>query len=103
MPRDHQQVVVVPIYRANDDEARGRVTAAVDTLYAELRAAGVRVKVDDRPGMSPGWKFNEHELRGVPVRVLGPIEGTSAEQWVTTNPAAYQELAQRYLAGFDRP
>ena len=37
---------------------------------------------------------------GVPARVMGPIEGTNAELWVDGNPAAYQELAQRYLAGF---
>lgn len=37
---------------------------------------------------------------GTPARVMGPIEGTSAELWVAGNPAAYQELAQRYLAGF---
>jgi prolyl-tRNA synthetase len=50
-----------------------RVLAAVDTLHAELRGLGVRVKVDDRPGMSPGWKFNEWEQKGVPLRLeLGP-------------------------------
>ena len=37
---------------------------------------------------------------GAPARVLGPIEGTGAEAWVAGNPAVYQELAQRYLAGF---
>jgi carbonic anhydrase/acetyltransferase-like protein (isoleucine patch superfamily) len=38
---------------------------------------------------------------GAPVRVTGPIEGTSAEAWIDKNPPAYQELAQRYLAAFD--
>ena len=37
---------------------------------------------------------------GSPARVMGPIEGTNAEAWVDGNPAAYQELARRYLAGF---
>jgi carbonic anhydrase/acetyltransferase-like protein (isoleucine patch superfamily) len=37
---------------------------------------------------------------GTPARVMGPIEGTNAEPWVAGNPAAYQELAQRYLTGF---
>jgi carbonic anhydrase/acetyltransferase-like protein (isoleucine patch superfamily) len=37
---------------------------------------------------------------GSPARVMGPIEGTNAEAWVAGNPAAYQRLAQRYLAGF---
>jgi len=72
-PLAPHQVVVVPIYRANDDEARVRVHAAVDKLHTELRGVGVRVKVDDRPGMSPGWKFNEWEQKGVPLRLeLGP-------------------------------
>ncbi len=47
--------------------------ACVDGLYDQLKQAGVRVKVDDRQDQSPGWKFNEYEMRGVPVRVeLGP-------------------------------
>lgn len=67
------QVVVVPIFRRNDDESRSRVLGAVEALAAELRAAGVRVRVDDREGMSPGWKFNEWEQKGVPLRVeVGP-------------------------------
>jgi prolyl-tRNA synthetase len=65
------QVVVVPIYRG--DEARQDVMAAVDKLASGLRDRAVRVKVDDRQGMSPGWKFNEWEQKGVPLRVeLGP-------------------------------
>ncbi|MBW7462463.1 proline--tRNA ligase, partial [Paenibacillus sepulcri] len=45
----------------------------VDELYKELKKAGVRVKVDDRSDVSPGWKFNEYEMRGVPLRLeLGP-------------------------------
>jgi carbonic anhydrase/acetyltransferase-like protein (isoleucine patch superfamily) len=38
-------------------------------------------------------------VTGAPAKVKGPIEGTGAEVWVQTNPKAYQELAQRYLAG----
>jgi prolyl-tRNA synthetase len=65
------QVVIVPI--ARDAEARERVLAEVRRVEAELRREGVRVKVDDRDGMSPGWKFNEWERKGVPLRVeLGP-------------------------------
>lgn len=67
------QVVIVPIARANDPEAAALVNAAVDKLAAELKALGVRVKVDAREGMSPGWKFNEWEQKGVPLRLeLGP-------------------------------
>jgi len=67
------QVVVVPIYRANDPEARDAVMAEVHHLRDALQALGVRVKVDDRDGLSPGWKFNEWEQKGVPLRIeLGP-------------------------------
>ncbi|HET8986036.1 MAG TPA: proline--tRNA ligase [Trueperaceae bacterium] len=67
------QVVVLPIYRANDADARAGVMAAVTGLQRELVAAGVRVKVDDRQGISPGRKFNEWEQKGVPLRIeIGP-------------------------------
>lgn len=63
------QVVIVPIMRGDTAAA---VVAAADELANKLRATGVRVQVDDRD-QSPGWKFNEWEMRGVPVRLeLGP-------------------------------
>jgi prolyl-tRNA synthetase len=61
-----QQVVIVPIFREED---RADVLEAADALAVELRAAGVRVRVDDRPEHRPGFKFNEWELKGVPLRV----------------------------------
>jgi len=65
-----QQVVVVPILKADADTS-AILTAA--TRLAEPLQDRVRVKVDDRDNVSPGWKFNEWELKGVPVRVeIGP-------------------------------
>lgn len=62
------QVVIVPIYR---DDDRVRVLEAVRKIAGDL--AGVRVKVDDREEHRPGYKFNEWELKGVPVRLeIGP-------------------------------
>jgi prolyl-tRNA synthetase len=67
------QVVIVPMGRSDDEAGRERVLAEVARVAGELRRAGVRVKVDDREGMSPGWKFNEWERKGVPLRVdIGP-------------------------------
>ncbi|NRF91224.1 proline--tRNA ligase [Paenibacillus frigoriresistens] len=64
------QVIMIPI---GPPKTREQVIGRVDELYAELKKAGVRVKVDDRADQSPGWKFNEYEMRGVPIRVeLGP-------------------------------
>jgi prolyl-tRNA synthetase len=60
------QVVIVPIVRADD---RAEVLAAADAVAAELRAAGIRVRLDDREGYRPGFKFHEWELKGAPCRV----------------------------------
>ena len=65
------QLVVVPIYKK--DEEKSLVMAAVKQMQAELTEAGVRVKVDDRDNLTPGFKFNDWELRGVPLRMeIGP-------------------------------
>lgn len=65
------QVVVVPIFRK--EEEQGPVMEAVTRLVADLRAAGVRVHVDNRETLSPGFKFHDWEMRGVPVRMeVGP-------------------------------
>jgi prolyl-tRNA synthetase len=65
------QVVIVPIYR-NDTE-RGPVIEAVTRVSTMLTGVGVRVKVDAREGLTPGFKFNDWEMRGVPLRIeIGP-------------------------------
>ena len=67
------QVVVVPIYRKDDEAARQSVMAEVDKITSGLRDLRVRVHVDEREGMSPGRKFNEWEQKGAPLRLeLGP-------------------------------
>ena len=62
------QVIIVPIAIHKEgvlDKAR--------EIYQQLKDAGVRVKLDDRDTQSPGWKFNEWELKGVPLRLeIGP-------------------------------
>jgi prolyl-tRNA synthetase len=64
------QVVIVPIGRGEQAEATG--LAAAD-LAARLERAGIRAHVDDRPQVSPGFKFNDWEMRGTPIRLeLGP-------------------------------
>ena len=65
------QVVIVPI--ARDDSARAEVMTVVERIRADLDKKGVRVEVDSRDGMSPGFKFNYWEVRGVPLRLeIGP-------------------------------
>jgi prolyl-tRNA synthetase len=60
------QVVIVPIFREED---RADALQAAASVAFELRTAGVRVRVDDRAEYRPGFKFNEWELRGVPLRI----------------------------------
>jgi len=63
------QVVIVPIYK--NDEERAKVMPLVEKLQSVL--ADVRIKVDDRTEVTPGFKFNDWELRGVPLRLeVGP-------------------------------
>jgi prolyl-tRNA synthetase len=63
--------VIVPIYK--NDEEKGRVMAVADRVFMELKETGVRVKMDNREEVTPGFKYNDWEMRGVPVRIeIGP-------------------------------
>ena len=107
------QVVIVPIYRR--DAQRGAVLETVERLRQAFAAADLRVHVDQREGQSPGFKFNDWEMRGVPVRVeIGPKDvennnavlarrdalGRAGKQLVSQDGAA--EVAQELLADIQR-
>lgn len=65
------QTVIVPIYKK--EEEKTAVLTATARIKAELEDAGIRVHVDDRENLTPGYKFNDWELRGVPSRIeIGP-------------------------------
>jgi prolyl-tRNA synthetase len=65
------QAVIVPIFK--NDEEKSKVMEPAERVFKELKAAGIRVKMDDRDSVSPGFKFNDWEMRGVPLRVeIGP-------------------------------
>jgi len=65
------QVVIVPIYRGEEELAL--ISVKAKEIMTDLRKAGISVKYDDRDTQKPGWKFAEYELKGVPVRIaLGP-------------------------------
>ncbi len=65
------QVVIVPIYKT--DEQLEAISTEVEKLMIELRKFGISVKFDARTTHKPGFKFNEYELKGVPVRLaIGP-------------------------------
>jgi prolyl-tRNA synthetase len=65
------QVVIVPIYKG--EEQLNQLNTHVEGLLKELRSKGVSVKYDNRDTHKPGFKFNEYELKGIPLRIaIGP-------------------------------
>ena len=65
------QVVIVPIYKT--DEEKAQVFEAARKVRDALVVEGLRVRTDEREGSSPGFKFNDWEMRGVPLRIeIGP-------------------------------
>ncbi|MDN3707713.1 proline--tRNA ligase [Myroides ceti] len=97
------QVVIVPIHKT--DEQLQQITDQVDVLVAELKKIGISVKFDDRTNLKPGWKFNEYELKGVPVRIaVGPKDmenGTYeiARRDTLTKEVVSKEAALDYISG----
>ena len=66
----HTQVVIVPILF---DDSREKVLKEARGLAETLQKKGISVHLDDRDGYTPGWKYNEWEVKGVPVRIeVGP-------------------------------
>jgi len=90
------QVVVVPIWQ-EDTETEVKEYAA--DLAAELDDE-FRVEYDDRDGRNPGFKFNEHELNGVPLRIeIGPNEVEDGEATLVHRPDGESEVAERAEIG----
>jgi len=65
------QVVIVPIYKS--DEARNVIVPKLNEICKQLETKKIRVHVDDRNELTPGYKFNDWELKGIPLRIeIGP-------------------------------
>ena len=92
------QAVVVPIWRKDED--RAAVLAFADRVR-EAVGAGVRLHVDARDQYTPGWKYNEYELRGVPVRLeIGPRDvAAGAVMSVRRDTRAKESIPLAALAG----
>lgn len=89
------QVVIVPIYKG--EEQKKLIDDKVLALVAELKKAGIRVKYDDSENARPGWKFAEHELKGVPVRLA--IGARDLEQNVAE--IARRDTKEKSTVSFD--
>jgi prolyl-tRNA synthetase len=88
-----EQVVVVPIWQ---EDTRESVLEYAESLTEELDEAGVRVHLDDRDERNPGFKYNEWELKGVPLRIeVGPNEVDDGEATLVHRPDGENEVADR--------
>ena len=65
------QVAIVPIFRSEEELAQ--INEKILPIIDQLKKLNITVKYDDRDTQKPGWKFNEYEFKGVPVRLaIGP-------------------------------
>lgn len=92
------EVVIVPI-------VRGDGTAVLDAaraLFTECKKSGLRVKLDDRQGQSPGFKFNEWDMRGVPLRIeLGARDLEAGVATLVRRDRAFKEDGQKRTVALD--
>ena len=89
------QIVIVPIFRG--EQGKDRVMPKVKEIHEKLTQMSFRVEIDDREGLSPGYKFNDWEMKGVPVRVeLGPKDIENQSMVV-----AKRHNGEKFNLGFD--
>ncbi|AXR78436.1 proline--tRNA ligase [Natrarchaeobaculum sulfurireducens] len=87
------QIAIVPIWQEDTMDA---VLEYSEAIADDLEAAGFRVELDDRDERNPGFKFNEHELNGVPLRLeIGPNEVDDGEVTLVHRPDNEQSVADR--------
>ena len=89
------QLVIVPIYK--NDQQLQQISQKINPLVNSLKQKGVKVKFDDDTKQKPGWKFNEYELLGVPVRIaIGPkdLENNTVE-------IARRDTFEKQIISFD--
>lgn len=61
------QVVLIPILHKTEDN--NAINDKIHELGKLLKAAQIRITIDDRDNYNPGWKFNNWELKGIPIRL----------------------------------
>jgi len=89
------QVVIIPIYKT--EEQLQAITEKVSALCASLKSKNISVKFDGDDSKRSGWKFNEYELKGVPVRIaIGPrdLENNQVE-------IARRDTLEKHSTSFD--
>lgn len=87
------QVVIVPIYKT--EEQLQQIGELADKIMKGLKEKGISVKFDGRDHLKPGWKFNEYEFKGVPVRIaIGPRDMEQGTAEVARRDTLTKEILQ---------
>ncbi len=95
------QAVIIPIH--GDGSMREGVLSAAEGARAALEAAGVRARVDSREGLTPGYKFSDWEMRGVPVRVeIGPRDVARGSAVVARRTGGKEDVPLSGIGGVAR-
>ncbi len=94
------QVVIVPIYRS--EEQLDAIVVKAKEIAAELKAKGISVKIDSDDTKKPGWKFAEYELKGIPVRLgIGPRDLENGEvELARRDTATKEQVKMEGIAAF---
>jgi len=92
------QVVIVPIWR--NEEEQSLVLEYCESIQQELKEYNIRFKLDDRDQYKPGWKFAQHEVEGVPVRIaVGPRDVANKKAEVARRDTKEKEFIDRDKLG----
>ena len=100
------QVVIIPIYY--DDVKKNEILAVIEDIVAKLDSKNIRSYVDSSDQHTPGWKFNQWEMKGVPIRIeIGPkdLEKNSKKgDWNKSSRNAIRAFAEMWnaLAEYER-
>ena len=88
------QVVIIPIYKS--DEQLDEISTTVNEVVSALRNLNISVKFDNRTNQKPGFKFNEYELKGVPIRIaIGPKDLENATFEVARRDTLTKEIVSK--------
>ena len=65
------QVIIIPIYYSDEDKEK--IKSVSNDILEKLQASNIRVQIDNREQLTPGFKFNDWEMKGIPLRIeIGP-------------------------------